>query len=107
MILSTTNNIQNKKVNEYLGLVSGETILGINFVKDIFASFKDMLGGRSNTYEKEIIRARTTAIKELEQKAIEMGANAVIGINVEYLSIGSNGSMLVAVATGTAVKLSD
>jgi uncharacterized protein YbjQ (UPF0145 family) len=105
MILTTTNSIEGRPVNEYKGIVSGETIIGANFIKDIKASITDFFGGRSKSYEKVLIEAKHTALKELEEKAVKMGANAVIGIDLDYESLGSGNSMLMVTASGTAVVI--
>ncbi len=103
MIKTTTSTIQNKNVREYLGIVSGETVSGVNFVKDIFSSIRDIIGGRSNTYERELIKAREAAISEMEAKAVDLGANAILGIDVDYEVLGKNNGMLMVTVTGTAV----
>jgi uncharacterized protein YbjQ (UPF0145 family) len=105
MLLTTTNFIEGKPVQKYLGIVTAETIIGANIVKDLFAGIRDIVGGRSGTYERVIEEARTSALRELEQKAAYLGANAVIGIDLDFETIGANGSMLMVVATGTAVKV--
>lgn len=101
MILATTHNIDGKTVLEYKGIVTGETIVGINVVRDIFAAVRDFFGGRSKSYEKELIKARETALTELEQKAKDLGADAVIGVDLDYETLG--GGMLMVMASGTAV----
>jgi uncharacterized protein YbjQ (UPF0145 family) len=107
MILSTTNQLANQEITEYLGVVSGETILGANFFKDLFASFSDFFGGRSKSYEGSLQEARETAMREMEEKAKNQGANAVIGIDLDYESISNGGSsMLMVTCSGTAVKTS-
>lgn len=103
MVLSTTNVIENKKVAEYVGIVSGEAILGANIFKDFFAGIRDVVGGRSAAYEKELTRAREIALRELEEQAAALGAQGVIGIDLDYETIGQ-GSMLMVTASGTAVK---
>jgi uncharacterized protein YbjQ (UPF0145 family) len=105
MIVSTTPIIEGQPVREYLGVVTGETVLGINMFKDIFAGVRDIIGGRSATYERELLSAQQTAINELIERAQSMGANAVIGVDIDYTTIGSNGSMLMVAATGTAVVI--
>ncbi len=104
MIVSTTNTIENQPVKEYLGIVTGEAILGANIFKDFFAGVRDVVGGRSAAYEKELIRAREIALQELQQQAAELGADGVIGVDLDYETIGQ-GSMLMVTASGTAVKL--
>ncbi len=105
MIISTTNNIEGRKVVEYLGIVTGEAILGANIFKDMFAGIRDIVGGRSATYERELSTARQTALEELEQRANERGANAVIGVDLDYEVLGANNGMLMVSASGTAVRL--
>ena len=95
MIITTTQSIQGHTIREYKGLVSGEVIFGLNFVKDLFASVRDFVGGRSNTYEK--------AQREMEQRARAMGANAIVGVSYGYETVGPNGSMLLVSISGTAV----
>jgi len=104
MLLTTTNNIEGKVIQEYLGIVASETIIGANLFKDLFAGIRDIVGGRSNTYEKVIEEARQSALFELQQKASAMGANAIIGIDLDFETVGSGASMLMVVATGTAVR---
>ena len=99
MITSTTHNIEGHPVNKYLGVVTSQTIIGANIFKDIF-------GGRSGTYERVLDEAKTYAMNELIQKAQAMGANAVIGIDLDYETVGNNGSMLMVSASGTAVIIS-
>lgn len=105
MIISTTNNIEGRKVVEYLGIVTGEAILGANIFKDMFAGIRDIVGGRSATYERELSTARQTALEELEQRATERGANAIIGVDLDYEVMGANNGMLMVSASGTAVRL--
>lgn len=102
MITTTTNNIEGKTIQEYKGLVTGETIIGANIVKDLFAGITDLVGGRSGMYEKTIAEAREIAIQEMIQKAQALGANAVIGIDLDYETINS---MLMVNASGTAVVI--
>jgi uncharacterized protein YbjQ (UPF0145 family) len=105
MLLTTTNTIEGRPIQQYIGIVTAEAIIGANIVKDIFAGIRDIVGGRSGTYERVIEEARMNALEELEQKAMQMGANAVVAIDLDFETIGSNGSMLMVVATGTAVKI--
>lgn len=105
MLVTTTNVIEGRRVVEYMGLVAGEAILGANIFRDIFASIRDIVGGRSGSYEKVLNDARQTAIGELTDKAAALGANAVIGVDLDYETIGSNGSMLMVTAAGTAVRI--
>lgn len=106
MIMSTTNQLQNKTIEEYYGIVIGEAVMGANIFKDLFASIRDIVGGRSGSYEDELTRARKLAFSELEQEARLMGANAVVGIDIDYQVIGDKGSMLMVSIAGTAVKYS-
>lgn len=105
MITTTTNTVEGRPVQQYLGIVTGETIIGANIFKDLFAGIRDIVGGRSGTYERVIQEARATALHEMELKAQSMGANAVIGIDLDFETVGTGGSMLMVIATGTAVKL--
>lgn len=105
MILSTTNNIEGKKVVKYLGLVSGDAILGANIFRDFFASVRDIVGGRSAAYEKELRKAKDIALGEMREQAKNLGANAIVGIDIDYETIGTNSSMLMVSANGTAVVL--
>lgn len=103
MILSTTNNIEGRKVTKYLGLVSGDAILGANIFRDFFASIRDIVGGRSASYEKELRKAKDIALGEMREQAKNLGANAIVGIDIDYETIGANSSMLMVSANGTAV----
>jgi uncharacterized protein YbjQ (UPF0145 family) len=105
MILSTTPTLEGKPIKGYLGLVAGETIVGANVVRDFFASITDVIGGRAGAYEEVLGRARREALAELEERAADLGADAVVGIDLGYEAIGGTGSMLMVTATGTAVKL--
>jgi uncharacterized protein YbjQ (UPF0145 family) len=105
MLVTTTNTIEGRRIVEYKGLVAGEAILGANIFRDIFASIRDIVGGRSGSYERVLNDARQTAIGELTDKAAALGANAVIGVDLDYEAIGSNGSMLMVTAAGTAVRI--
>ena len=107
MIVTTTNNIEGKQVVEYKGIVFGEVIAGVDFVKDFVAGLSNFVGGRSNAYEEELMRAREAAIQELQQRAAVLGADAVIGIDVDYEVLGSNNGMLMVNVSGTAVTLRD
>ena len=106
MILTTTHTLENKNITEYLGLVSGEAIIGANLFKDLFASITDIVGGRSGSYESVLKEAKENALKEIEENAQRLGANAVVGIDLDYETIGNRGSMLMVSASGTAVKFS-
>lgn len=103
MILSTTNSIEGKKTVKYLGLVSGDAILGANIFRDFFASIRDIVGGRSAAYEKELRKAKNIALEEMQEQAENLGANAIVGIDIDYETIGTNSSMLMVSANGTAV----
>ena len=103
MDLTTTPSIEGKTIRKYCGVVAGEAILGANLFKDLFAGIRDIVGGRSATYEKELQRARDIALKELQQRAQELGANAVVGIDLDYEVMGPNNGMLMVSASGTAV----
>lgn len=105
MISTTTPNIEGKEIKEYLGVVTSQTIIGANFIKDILGGLRDIFGGRSDAYEKVIQEAKTYALKELIQQAEALGANAVVGIDLDYETVGSNGSMLLVAASGTAVRI--
>lgn len=104
MILSTTTLIEGKPVSAYLGIVTSEVIIGANFVKDIMGGLRDFFGGRSGTYEQVLREAKENALTELKQNAQAMGADAVIGIDLDYETIGARGSMLMVTISGTAVK---
>ncbi len=103
MILSTTNTIEGRKAIKYLGLVSGDAILGANIFRDFFASVRDIVGGRSAAYEKELRKAKNIALDEMQEQARNLGANAIVGIDIDYETIGTNSSMLMVSANGTAV----
>ena len=105
MILSTTPQIEGYSIREYKGVVTGETIIGANFIKDIFASVRDIVGGRSASYEKVLRQAKDTAMQEMMQRAQEMGANAIVGIDIDYETIGQGNSMLMVATSGTAVVI--
>ena len=103
--MSTTPQIEGCNIREYKGVVTGETIIGANFVKDIFAGVRDFVGGRSASYEKVLRQAKDIAMKEMEDRAREMGANAIVGIDIDYETIGSGNSMLMVATSGTAVLI--
>ncbi|MCV0427123.1 MAG: heavy metal-binding domain-containing protein [Roseibium sp.] len=102
MLVTTTNSVQGKDI-DYKGLVTGEAILGANLFKDIFAGIRDIVGGRSAAYEEELAKARQIALDEMCSRAQALGGNAVIGVDLDYETVGQNGSMLMVSATGTAV----
>ncbi len=106
MLLTTTNNIEGRTIEDYKGVISAEIIIGANFLKDIMGGLRDFFGGRSGTYEKVLEEARQNALNELSLKAQALGANAVIGIDLDFETVGSGGSMLMVVASGTAVRYS-
>jgi uncharacterized protein YbjQ (UPF0145 family) len=105
MIQSTTPTIEGKSIQTYHGIVTGEAILGANIFKDIFASIRDIVGGRSAAYERELHKAREIAFEEMTQKATDLGANAVVGIDIDYETVGSQGGMLMVTVSGTAVTV--
>ncbi|MBR1838341.1 MAG: YbjQ family protein [Bacteroidaceae bacterium] len=105
MITTTTPFIEGHPVKQYLGIVTGETIIGANFFKDIKASLTDFFGGRSGTYEKTLREAKDTALNEMMQRAAQIGANGVLGVDLDYETVGQNGSMLMVTCSGTAVVL--
>jgi uncharacterized protein YbjQ (UPF0145 family) len=103
IIITTTPGIEGRRVVRYAGLVTGEAILGANVFKDLFAGIRDIVGGRSATYERELRSARDIAVTELSQAAAELGANAVVGVDIDYETVGGSGSMLMVSVSGTAV----
>ena len=105
MLVTTTQSVEGRSVREYRGLVMGEAILGANVFRDIFASIRDIVGGRSGGYENALREARLIAISEMEHEASQLGANAVIGVDLDYETVGGNASMLMVSASGTAVIL--
>lgn len=105
MILTTTPSIEGKQILTYHGVVTGEAIMGANIVRDIFASITDIIGGRAGAYEEKLQDAREVAMQEIQQRALRLGANAVVGIDLDYEVIGQNGSMLMVSVSGTAVTV--
>ena len=105
MILSTTPTIEGRTIREYKGVVTGETIIGANIVKDFFAGIRDIVGGRSGSYEKVLLEAKDTSMQEMMQRAEAMGANAIVGIDIDYETIGETNSMLMVAISGTAVVI--
>ena|SRR5690606_1862869 len=105
MILTTTHTIEGQPIREYKGIVTGETIIGANAIKDFMAGLTDFFGGRSSTYEKVLIEAKNTALAEMQQRAQTMGANTIVGIDLDYETVGANGGMLMVTASGTAVVI--
>ena len=105
MILTTTPDVQGRAIVEYRGIVTGEAILGANIFKDLFAGIRDIVGGRSGAYEEELRKARVIALEELAAAAQAAGADAVVGVDIDYETVGQGGSMLMVTASGTAVRL--
>lgn len=105
MLITTTPNIEGRPITRYCGVVAGEAILGANLFKDLFAGIRDLVGGRSATYERELQRARDMALREMEEKAQALGANAVVGVDLDYEVLGQNNGMLMVSASGTAVVI--
>lgn len=105
MVLSTTPTIEGSPIREYKGIVTGETIIGANVFKDFMAGLRDFFGGRSGTYEKVLAEAKDTSLSEMTERARLMGANAVVGIDIDYETIGQNNSMLMVTCSGTAVVI--
>ena len=105
MIVTTTPSVEGQPVAEYLGIVSGEAIMGANMFKDMFAGIRDIVGGRSGAYEEELRRAKDIALREMQENAAHMGADAILGVDLDYETVGANGSMLMVTASGTAVRL--
>ncbi len=103
MIITTTPTIEGKKIIEYKGIVFGEVISGVHFMKDMMAGLSNFFGGRSSTYEEELLSARETALQELESRAQSRGANAVVGVDIDYEVLGSDNGMLMVTVSGTAV----
>ncbi len=105
MITTTTPTIEGRPIQQYLGIVSSECIIGANIFKDLLAGFRDLAGGRSDTYEKVVDEARTNALDNLVSKAQSIGANAIVGVDLDFETVGSGSSMLMILATGTAVRI--
>ncbi|MGH9385831.1 MAG: heavy metal-binding domain-containing protein [Vicinamibacterales bacterium] len=103
MTVTTTPSVEGKRITKYCGIVTGEAILGANIFRDLFAGIRDIVGGRSAAYERELRSAREIAIVEIQQAAAELGANAIVGVDLDYETVGSNGSMLMVTVSGTAV----
>lgn len=104
MIVTTTPSIEGKQITEYLGIVFGEVISGVDFIKDFAAGLSNFFDGRSGSYEEELIRAREQAVQEMQQRAMSMGADAVVGVDIDYEVLGANNGMLMVTASGTAVR---
>lgn len=105
VIITTTPTVEGRPIQEYLGVVAGEAIVGANIFRDVFAAVRDIVGGRSAAYERELERARNMAMQEMEQKCLDLGGNAVVGVDLDYEVIGSSGTMLMVSVSGTAVRL--
>ncbi|WP_077196947.1 heavy metal-binding domain-containing protein [Prevotella ihumii] len=105
MIITTTPTIEGHQILEYKGIVTGETIIGANIVKDFFASIRDVIGGRSGSYEQVLIEGKNTSLNEMMQRAAAMGANAIVGVDIDYETVGQSGSMLMVACSGTAVRI--
>ena len=105
MLISTTSTLDGKRITKYLGLVTGEAILGANIFRDIFAGIRDIVGGRSAAYEQELRKAKDIAIREMTEQAVALGANGVIGVDLDYENVGQSGGMLMVSASGTAVVI--
>lgn len=103
MIITTTPSIEGKKIAEYRGIVFGEVISGVDFVRDFAAGMRNIFGGRSESYEEELMNARSQAMAEMEQRAVALGANAIVGVDVDYEVLGANNGMLMVTVSGTAV----
>jgi uncharacterized protein YbjQ (UPF0145 family) len=107
MIITTTNHVEDRPVQEYLGIVMGEAIIGANIIKDLFAAVRDVVGGRAGAYEDALRSARQEALREMASRAGDLGADAVIGVDIDYEVLGKAGSMLMVTSAGTAVRLQD
>ena len=105
MIVTTTHHVEGRPVKEYLGIINAQSIIGANIFKDILGGLRDVFGGRSKTYEKVIEQAKEDALRELAEKAQSVGANAIIGVDLDFETIGGSGSMLMVIASGTAVRV--
>lgn len=105
MIITTTPSVEGMRIVEYKGIVCGEVISGVNFIRDIAASFTNFLGGRSGSYEDELIQARQNALAEMQERASAMGANAIVGVDIDYEVLGTDNGMLMVTASGTAAVL--
>ena len=105
MILSTTPTIEGRPIRDYRGVVTGETIIGANLFKDFLAGIRDIVGGRSSAYERVLREAKDTSMKEMQERAEQLGANAIVGIDIDYETVGANGSMLMVAVSGTAVVI--
>lgn len=106
MVITTTTSVENRQISSYEGIVFGEVITGINMLKDLGAGLRNVFGGRSKGYEEELLRAREEALQEMSQRAQAMGADAVVGVKMDYEVLGADNGMLMVTCSGTAVKLS-
>ena len=107
MLATTTPTIEGKRITKYYGIVTGATIIGANLFRDFFASIRDIVGGRSGSYEEVLRQAKDTALREMQDQAALLGANAVVGVDLDYETVGDSGSMLMVTASGTAVRIED
>ena len=107
MLATTTPTIEGKRITKYYSIVTGETIIGANLFRDFFASIRDIVGGRSGSYEEVLRQAKDTALREMQDQAALLGANAVVGVDLDYETVGNSGSMLMVTASGTAVRIED
>ena len=107
MLATTTPPIEGNRITKYYGIVTGETIIGANLFRDFFASIRDIVGGRSGSYEEVLRQAKDTALREMQDQAALLGANAVVGVDLDYETVGDSGSMLMVTASGTAVRIED
>lgn len=105
MVISTTPTLEGFPVKQYLGVVTGETIVGANFFKDFMASIRDVVGGRAEAYERVLAEAKDTSLAEMSQRAEALGANAILGVDIDYETVGQSGSMLMVATSGTAVRI--
>jgi uncharacterized protein YbjQ (UPF0145 family) len=105
MITTTTPSIEGQRIVQYFGIVTGEAIMGANMFRDLFAGIRDIVGGRSGAYEKELSQARQLAMEEMEAMAVQLGANALVGVDIDYEVLGAGNGMLMVTACGTAVKV--
>ena len=106
MLVTTTSTVEGRSVQQYLGIVNAQSIIGANIFKDIFAGLRDVFGGRSKTYERVLEEAKEDAMRELVERAQALGANGILGVDLDFETVGAGGSMLMVIATGTAVRLS-
>ena len=107
MIITTTGSVEGRTITTYLGVVAGEAVVGANIVRDLFASVRDVVGGRSGSYEKVLASARAAALETIEAEALDLGANAIVGLSLDYEVVGAKGLMLMVIAAGTAVTLAN